>query len=140
MSERLSNAELLRLATLTDAPPRTRIQRNFDLPTGLYAATVGLYLAFIGVMAGLFLNGELAIPMVIFAGFIVMAFGLAAMWTRMKPDHADKPMTWGQLSSRGIETLSGRLTAHEAAIQVLTLPVLILCWGLAVGVIVTFVR
>jgi hypothetical protein len=39
---------------------------------------------------------------------------------------------------RGVETPSGRLTAKEAAIQVLTLPVLILGWGLAVAVIVAF--
>jgi hypothetical protein len=67
-----------------------------------------------------------------------MAFGLAGCWTKMKPDNDTAPMSWGQFASRGIDTLSGRLTANEAAVQVLTLPVLILGWGLAVAVIVAF--
>jgi len=140
MSQRLTQQQLNAVASVSDAPVRTRVERNFGLPTGLYVATVGLYLAFIGVMATLFLNPELVIPMVVFATFIVFAFGLAGYWTRMKPDNDTGPMSWGQLASRGIETLSGRLTATEAAIQVLILPVLILVWGLAIAVIVAFVR
>ncbi|HUD31102.1 MAG TPA: hypothetical protein VMQ93_19730 [Novosphingobium sp.] len=138
MSQHLSQQELATLAIVTARPVRTKVDRNFGLPTGLYVATVGLYLAFIGVMASVFMNPELAIPMVIFAGFVLMAFGLAGYWTRMKPDNDTAPLSWGQFASRGIDTLSGRLTAHEAAVQVLTLPVLILGWGLAVAVIVAF--
>lgn len=138
MSQRLSHEQLKDLAVVTEAPVRTRVDRNFGLPTGLYAATVALYLGFIGVMAALFLNPELAIPMVVFAGFVVIAFGLAGYWAKMKPDHDTAPLTWGQFASRGIDTLSGRLTANEAAIQVLTLPVLILGWGLAVAVVIAF--
>ncbi|GFM28284.1 uncharacterized protein PY1_contig-04-332 [Novosphingobium sp. PY1] len=138
MSQRLSHEQLQQLARITDAPVRTRVERNFGLPTGLYVATVALYLGFIGVMASLFMNPELAIPMVVFAGFVVFAFGLAGYWAKMKPDNDTAPLTWGQFGSRGIDTLSGRLTASEAAIQVLMLPVLILGWGLAVAVIVAF--
>lgn len=138
MSQRLTQQELQGLAVITDVPVRTRVDRNFGLPTGLYVATVALYLAFIGLMASLFMNPELAIPMVIFAGFVLMAFGLAGYWAKMQPDNDTAPLTWGQMTARGIDTLSGRLTASEAAIQVLTLPVLILGWGLAVAVIVAF--
>jgi hypothetical protein len=138
MSQHLSQDQLRDLASVTDTPVRTKVDRNFGLPTGLYLATVGLYLAFIGLMAALFLNPGLAIPMVVFAGFVVFAFGLAGHWAKMKPDNDTAPMTWGQLAARGIDTLSGRLTANEAAIQVLTLPVLILGWGLAVAAVVAF--
>lgn len=136
MVQHFSQLELSKIATITAAPTRTRVERNFGLPTGLYACTVALYLGFIGVMGAAFMNPELAIPMVIFAGFVIMAFGLAGYWSRMKPDHDDAPLTWGQLSHRGIETLTGRLTAQEAAVQVLILPVLIFAWGLAVALIV----
>lgn len=138
MSQRLAHHDLQDRAIVTTAPARTTVDRSFGLPTGLYVATVGLYLAFIGLMATLFLNPELAIPMVLFAGFVIFAFGLAGFWTKMKPDHAGAPLSWGQFASRGIDTLSGRLTASEATIQVLTLPVLILGWGLAVAVVVAF--
>jgi len=138
MSQRLSRENLANLAVITEVPVRSRVDRNFGLPTGLYAATVALYLAFIGIMAALFLNPELAIPMVVFAGFVIIAFGLAGCWATMKPYNDTAPLTWGQFSGRGIDTLSGRLTANEAAIQVLTLPVLILGWGLSVAVVMAF--
>lgn len=138
MSQPLSQEKLSDLAVVTEAPVRTRVDRNFGLPTGLYAATVALYLGFIGIMAALFRNPELAIPMVVFAGFVIIAFGLAGWWAAMKPDNDTAPLTWGQFACRGIDTLSGRLTANEAAIQVLTLPVLILGWGLAVAVVMAF--
>src|SRR5688500_16854864 len=112
MSQRLSQQHLSDLAVVTEAPVRTRVDRTFGLPTGLYAATVALYLGFIGVMATLFLNPELLIPMVIFAGFVIIAFGLAGYWAKMKPDNDTAPLTWGQFASRGIDTLSGRLTAN----------------------------
>ena len=74
--------------------------------------------------------------MAVFAGFVVLAFGLAASWTSMKPENDTAAPDWGQFRARGIENSSGRLTAGEATIQVLLLPVLILGWGLAVAVIV----
>ncbi|WP_404479842.1 hypothetical protein [Novosphingobium sp. BL-52-GroH] len=138
MSQHLTQQELEARAVVTAMPVRTRVDRNFGLPTALYVATVGLYLAFIGVMASVFMNPELAIPTVIFVGFVLIAFGLAGYWTRMKPDNDTAPLSWGQFATRGIDTLSGRLTANQAAVQVLTLPVLILGWGLAVAIIVAF--
>ena len=51
MSQKIAASELTRIATVADAPMRTRVDRNFGLPSGLYAATVGLYLAFIGLMS-----------------------------------------------------------------------------------------
>jgi len=136
MSQRIAVHELEKIATVSTALVRTKVERNFGLPNGLYVATVGLYLAFIGLMATLFLNPELVIPMVVFAGFIVFSFGLAGFWTKMKPGNDTSPLSWGQFASRGIETLSGRLTAGEAATQVLILPVLVLAWGAAIAVIV----
>ena len=138
MSQNIPQQQLQQIAAVTDAPPRTRVDRNFGLPTGLYAVTVGLYLAFIGLMATLFLNPELAIPLVVIAGFIAFAFLLAGRWATMKPENDTAPLTWGQLGARGIDTLSGRLTANEAAVQVLMLPVLILGWGLAIAIVVAF--
>jgi len=136
MSQRYSVEQLRQVAQVSDTPVRPRVERNFGLPTGLYIATVGLYLAFIGLMAAVFHNRELTLPLVVIALSIAFGFGVAGYWTRFKLGSGDKPMTWAQLSVRGIETLSGRLTAGEAATQVLLLPVLILVWGLAIAVIV----
>jgi hypothetical protein len=136
MSQTISSTELSRVATVTEAPVRTRVNRNFGLPTGLYAGTVGLYLGFLAIMTVLFMNPELAIPMVLFAGVIIVGFGICGIWATMKPENDTAPLSWGQFANRGIQTLSGHLTAGEAAAQVLILPTLIVCWGLAVAVIV----
>jgi len=136
MAERISQQELARIATLSDAPARTKVDRNFGLPTGLYIATVAAYLGFLGLMTALFLNPELVLPLAVMAGFIVFAFGVAGKWTTMQPGNDTSPLSWGQFASRGIQTLSGHLTAGEAAAQVLILPALILVWGVAISVIV----
>ncbi|PNU04684.1 hypothetical protein [Novosphingobium guangzhouense] len=138
MSQRLTRQQLQGLATVTAVPARHKVDRSFGLPAGFYIATVALYLAFIAVMAATFMNPELAIPMAIFAGFVVLAFGLAGYWVKMQPHNDAAAPSWSELASRGIDTLNGRLTANQAAVQVLTLPVLILCWGLAIAVIVAF--
>jgi hypothetical protein len=128
------------LVAILDAPRaadhKVHVHRSFDLPTGLFAATVALYFAFLGVMAATFADKGLAIPMAIFSIYIVMAFGTPAMWVRMKPDHAARPLTWSRFMSDGVETLTGRLNGKGAAAQVLMLPVLILGWGLIVATIV----
>jgi len=138
MSERFTREQLAQLAAITDAPARHTVDRTFEVPTGLYVATVSLYLGFIGLMATIFVDRDTAIPMVLFAGFVIAFFGLPYIWTKMAPGTASKALTWGQMQARGIQTLSGHLTAGEAAAQVLILPVLIMAWGLAIAVIVAF--
>ncbi|UKK83377.1 hypothetical protein L7H23_12470 [Sphingopyxis sp. BSN-002] len=113
-----------------------KVVRSFDLPTGLFAATVALYFAFLGVMAWTFADKGLAIPMAIFSIYIAMAFGTPAMWVRMKPGHAATPLTWNRFMREGVDTLTGRLDGKGAAVQILMLPVLILGWGLIVATIV----
>ena len=140
MSKHVNAAQLDTVANVTSAPTLTRVDRTFELPRGLYMATVGLYLAFLAVMAVAFLNPELAIPMVIFAFFIIMGFGLAGKWASMQPDNDSDPLSWSQFRNRGIATLSGRLTAGQASVQVLMLPILILFWGMAVAIIAAVVR
>jgi hypothetical protein len=122
------------------APFETKVGRSFDLPPILHAATVGLYLAFLGVMAFAFQDRGLIIPMAIFVMYIVMAFGVPAMWVRMKPTHPSKALRWADFSRFGIDTYTGNLSAKDATGQVLMLPILILGWGLAIAVIAAAIR
>lgn len=105
------------------------VDRSFELPRGLYIATAGLYLGFLAVMAAGFVSPGLAIPMAIFAFFIVAGFGIPAIWVRMKPHNPVAAMAWDRFRREGIATLTGRLTAGEATAQMLVLPVLIFAWG-----------
>ena len=136
MAEHISQQDLARIATITDAPVAMKVDRSFGLPTGLYIATVGAYLAFLTLMASMLLNPGLVIPLAICALSVVAGFGVPTIWASMKPESDSRPLTFGQFKHRGINTLSGHLTAAEASIQVLILPVLILAWGIACAVII----
>ena len=107
------------------------VDRTFELPRELYVATVALYLGFLGVMAMGMASPGLVIPMVIFAFFIVAGFALPGIWTRMQPGNPVSPMPWEKFRRHGISTLTGRLSAGEAATQMLILPVLVFLWAIA---------
>lgn len=138
MSESISSAQLDSVASVSAAPARTKVDRNFGLPNGLYAATVGLYLVFLAVMSALFMNSGLVMPMAVIVGFVIFAFAVAGKWASMGPTNDTQPLSWGQFANRGVQTLSGPLSVSEASVQVLILPVLIVVWGLAIAVIVAF--
>ena len=114
------------------------VDRSFGLPTGLYAATVGCYLAFLAITAVAFMNPVLAIPMALFVLFIFAGFGVPAIFARLKGNDS-KPMTMGQFEQKGIMTNTGLLKPRDATIQVLILPVLIVAWGLTIAVIAAIV-
>ena len=140
MSQHKDTAALEQLASISAAPVLTTVDRTFGLPSGLYYATVGLYLGFLGILTAMFHSPDLILPMGVIVGSVIFGFGLNRAWAGMKPDNASRPLTWGQFSSRGIQTLSGHLTAFEASVQVLMLPVLIVFWGLAVAVVASMAR
>jgi len=119
--------------------PQVESDRNFGLPKALYGATVACYLGFLAVVGTAFANPELAIPMAIFVVFIIAGFGVPALWTRLA-GNASAPATLGEFGLKGIMTHTGRLAPRDATVQMLILPVLLVCWGLAVAVIAAVVR
>ena len=139
MTTRLDKQLLARTAKLV-APPAPDVQRactdrGFELPTALYIATIGSYLAFLAIMAVGFQSRQMLLPMVIFTVYLAMLFGVPALWARMKPETATPPLTLGAFWEHGIQTYTGHNRAAAAATQVLLLPVLVLLWGVVVVVI-----
>ncbi len=144
MSQRIIAAEISEKARIVEAPVAaehqpTIVDRTFELPSALYMASAGLFLAFLGVMFIGFSTPGLIIPMAIFTIFIVGFYGLPSVWATMKPDNAQKPMTMGVFARDGIMTNTGHLSAREASVQMLILPVLILLWAFAVVTIAAIV-
>lgn len=129
-------------ARIVDSPAAERtpheVDRNFGLPTALYGATVACYLGFLAIVGAAFANPVLLIPMVIFAFTILAGFGVPTIWTRFA-GNSTAPQTMGEFEARGIMTHTGPLTARDASLQVLVLPVLLVMWGIAVAVIVAIV-
>lgn len=147
MVEKLSRQAIAEQATLhaelpISAHPRHQVDvdRNFGLPTALYAMTVGLFLAYLGVMTLGFGNPELALPMAVFVLFVVAGFGVPALWAGMKPDHGDRPLSWSRFASEGIQTLTGRCKAGDATVQVLIMPTIIFLWGVGTVTIAALAR
>lgn len=141
MSKLLTRELIAEQAAIVEAPrKRHEVDRTFELPKGLYAATVALYLGFLAIMATGMSSPGLIIPMAIFTVFIVAGFGIPAIWTRLAPQSASKQMSFAQLRRDGISTLTGRLPAKDAAVQMLILPTIIFCWGIATITIAALVR
>ena len=132
----IHEAEALRLPT---AKIVHGVDRNFELPAGLYAAMAGLFFAAAGVMAFGFAAPGMVVPTGIIAVFIAMYFAVPAMWMRMKPEHPQRLTTWARFQRDGIMTAYGRTTARDSTVQVLILPVLLLLWGVAVVTIAAVV-
>ncbi|KPP93362.1 hypothetical protein [Erythrobacter sp. HL-111] len=130
-------------ARIVDAPaqvpaPVPARDRSFGLPGALYGVTAACYLGFVGVTAMAFANPALAIPMTMIALFVVAAFGVPAIWTRMKGNDG-RPLSLGQFGRFGIVTHTGACAPRDAAVQVLLLPVLVFFWGLAAATIAALV-
>lgn len=141
MTEFATKEALAQVAAVTEAPHvRSEIDRSFELPTGLYVATAGLYLGFIAVMAITLMNPELVLPMAIIALIVVAGFGTPMLWARMQPEKRQRAMSYSSFRHRGIQTATGRLTAGAATVQVLILPVLIFLWGVTTATIAVVVR
>ena len=139
MTNRLDRLILAQADELVAAPasiaPRACTDRGFELPTALYAATIGSYLAFLAIMAIGFQSRDMLLPMVIFVAYLAMLFGVPAIWARMQPETATAPLTFRDFWEHGIHTYTGHNQAGAAATQVLLLPVMVLFWGVAVVVI-----
>ena len=134
MTKYLVRERLAEQARIVDAPGlafRHEVDRTFELPKALYGATVALYLGFVAVMAAGFGNPGMILPTAIFVIFIIAGFTVPALWTKLSPGTPLRQMRMNELRQRGIATLTGRLTAGEAAAQMLILPIIIFAWAVA---------
>lgn len=114
------------------------VDRNFGLPTALYAIMAAGYAGFLVITVTAFASPMLIVPMAVIGLFLVMFFGIPTVWTRFR-GNVSSPATLGEFDTSGIMTNTGPLRAREAAIQMLILPVLLVLWGLAVVIIAAIV-
>lgn len=130
MSKHLTRELLAEAAEVrAELLPPINVDRSFELPGALYAATVALYLGFLAVMAIGLATPGLLIPMVVFALFIIAGFGLPMIWVKMRPANTAAALDWARFQRHGIVTMTGRIKAGEAAAQMLVLPILIFAWA-----------
>ena len=122
-------------AIATKRESRGQYGRTFDLHPALYALTFGGYMTFIAIMGVAFADPELAIPLAIFAVFVVGFFGTPALWARIAPPPPGAAPSWATFLREGFECLTGHVSARGAMVQILIMPALLLFWAVAVGLI-----
>ncbi|GAA0275282.1 hypothetical protein GCM10009127_14840 [Alteraurantiacibacter aestuarii] len=143
MVEKLSRETIAQHAIVHTAMPAahrpTIVDRSFELPRGLYIATVGCYLSFMLVTGLCFGNPGLILPMGVIIFLIIAGFGIPTIWTKLAPQSPVRAKSWARFQQDGITTISGHNSAAQASVQVLILPVLVLIWGVAVVTIAAIV-
>ena len=141
MTRRLDHAELLAREEIVAPPPqRACTNRGFELPTSLYVVMAALFLGFVGVLSFAFRNPEMAVPFGICVVFIAAFFTVPTLLVRTTPeDGSTSALSWSRFMEDGIATATGRTGGAEAAVLMLLLPFLILCWAIAVAIIAALV-
>ena len=125
-------------AARTDRPVSyrpNRAERVFDLHPAVFAMQLGAYAAFLLVLGLAFMNRELVIPFAIFTVYIGMFFATPALWARVKGTEGGRLESWAEFMEVGVDTGSGHLTGRQALAQIMTVPVLLVGFASAVGLI-----
>lgn len=123
-----TNARSARLAEAPARKPAFPGPRQMDLPFRVHAAYAGALFVFLVVVSSLAITVE---PMPIVFGvcafFFAMYFGVMNVLAHVKTGEPKQRDTY---LAEGIMTGSGHLTARQASAQVLTLPFLMLGFGI----------
>ena len=141
MTRTINHNQLVTAARIVPAPvlsQRACEDHSFELPGRLYAALALCLFGFLAVMTLGFAAPMLAIPMGINVIFLTAFFAIPAIFVRTSKD-ARGAMRWADFARKGIDTATGHSSAAEASVLMLTLPVLILCWAIAVVTIAALV-
>ena len=139
MTRHLKHSELLVRDEIVSAPPLPSPlacdDHSFELPSVLYLAMAGLFFGFVTVLA-LSSRTHMLVSYGVIAAFIGMFFAVPSLFVRATPQESrNLPLGWRDFMDRGIDTATGRSSGRDAAVLILTLPVLILFFGIAVATI-----
>ncbi|HEX8241288.1 MAG TPA: hypothetical protein VF574_16255 [Allosphingosinicella sp.] len=124
-------------AVLHSAPPlrRDRGERVFDLHPAVHAMVIGAWMTFVGILCAAFMAPEMILPAGVVVISVVALFVTPALWARLVPDDGLGRQSWAEFLREGVECLTGRLTAGQALVQIMTLPVLLVGLALAMAAI-----
>lgn len=138
MTRTIDRQQLLSEARIVAAPAvseaRACTDHSFELPGALYAVLAALFFGFIAIMAVGFTTPALVVPMGINFAFLTAFFAVPAIFASGNP-----ALRWSEFVRKGIDTATGHSSAGEATVLVLTLPTLLLCWGIAIITIAALV-
>jgi len=143
MSRRVDHKQLVTTKEVVPAPTvpgqGSCNDHSFELPARIYIGMGLMFFGFVAVLASTF-RGNMAVSYGIVFAFLAAFFAVPAIFVKASPASGAKALNWSSFRDQGIATATGRTGASEATILVLALPFLILCFGVAVATIATFVH
>ena len=139
MTRHLKHSELLVRDEIVSAPPLPTSlacdDHSFELPSALYVAMAGLFFGFVTILA-LSSRTHMLVSYGVIAALIGIFFAVPALFVRATPPQSrNRSLAWRDFMNRGIDTATGRSSGRDAAVLILSLPVLILIFGIAVATI-----
>jgi hypothetical protein len=112
--------------------------QSFGLPRGIYIAMASMFVGFVLVMSSAF-RGHMVVSYGVILAFITAFFAVPSIFPRMAGKARKRAPSWFEFSNRGISTATGHVGARDATILILLLPLLVLCFGIAVATIAALV-
>jgi hypothetical protein len=125
------NATVVAYPEAAAVPPRGRA---FDLPPALHIGMFACLFLYLGIMWATFATAELILPFAIFVVFLSASFIVPAYWAKVAPAEV-KGISLSDFFHDGFVCETGRISGGAAAVQVLIMPVMLVCWGLIIAVI-----
>ncbi len=116
------------------AQPEQDVRRlEFDIPNKVLAQLIGAGAGYLAAMYIVFRDGAgLGLIFAVFGLVLVAYFGLPWLMQRQsgrRPKQVPRRGAWG------IDTASGYLSGHAAWAQIMTVPILMLLWTVAIAFI-----
>lgn len=140
MSARQIPAILLQRDEIVAAPsPRACDDHSFEFPARIYAAMAASLFGFMAVMAVGFADPGLVVPMAINFAFLTAFFAVPVIFVQGSPAAEQGSRSWPDFMRKGVDTATGHCSGREAVVLTLMLPILILCWAVAVVAIAAVV-
>ena len=121
-------------APVRSTQPEQDVRRlEFDIPNKVLAQLVGAGAAYLAAMYIVFRDGAgLGLIFAVFGLVLVAYFGLPWLMQRQsgrRPNHVPRRGAWG------IDTASGYLSGRAAWAQIMTVPILMVLWAVAIAFI-----
>jgi hypothetical protein len=112
--------------------------QGFELPGVLYGLMAAFFFGFIAVMAVGFAAPGLIVPMGVNFAFLTAFFAVPAVFVGVA-NGSSRSLGWSEFMRKGVETATGHSSGASAAVLILMLPFLVLCFAIAVVTIAAVV-
>ena len=137
MSNRQASETLVAPDEIVGAPnARACDDQTFEFPHGLYAVMIALFTGFIVVLSLAF-SAHMGVTFGVIFAFVAAFFAIPIMFASIARDSRTRALPWHEYLDRGIDTATGRTAPGSATVLLLTLPVLIFAFAVAIATIAT---